>query len=214
MTNLRFTTSLLILALFLMAGTPGIANAQQPVANSASNSELQAFDKFLDAHPAIAGDVRQNPSLVNDPSYLKTHPELAGFMQDHPNAAQALKGNPGAFMSSEAAYDKRQGENPAAEDTELGRQRQAYDQFLGKHPQIAKDLSRNPALVNDPSYLKSHPQLREFFQNHPNVHYELAQNPNAFANGAVPSATGAPKSAHSGRANTTARVKTPKVKTK
>jgi hypothetical protein len=191
-----------------------MANAQTPAPNSASKSELQAFDKFLDAHPAIAADVRQNPSLVNDSSYLKTHPELAGFMQNHPNAAQVLKGNPGAFMSSESAYDKAQGENPATEDTEKARQRQAYDQFLGKHPQIAKDLSSNPSLVDDPSYLKSHPQLREFFQNHPNVRYELAQNPNAFSNGAGTSATGAPKSGHSGRASTAPKAKATKIKTK
>lgn len=175
---------LLGITLFLMVGTQRIASAQQSNDKDITKAELQAFDTFLDGHPAIAADLRKNPSLVNDSSYLKRQPELASFLQSHPHAAEELKENPSAFMSAEGKYEKAQGENPATEDTGLAQQEKALDHFLDTHPQIAKDLRSNPSLANDPNYLKRHPQLSGFLANHPNLRYELSQNPNAFIKGA------------------------------
>lgn len=184
MNKLLYRLSLAVVTVVLMIGVQGIANAQQSADKDVTKAELQAFDKFLDAHPAIASDVRQNPSLVNDSSYLQKHPELSGFFQNHPHAAEELKENPSAFTAAENKYERGQGENPATEDTGRAQQEKAFDQFLDAHPQIAKDLRSNPSLVNDASYVQKHPQLSGFLANHPNVKAELQQNPGAFIKGA------------------------------
>ena len=176
--------SLALLALVLMVGVQSAATAQQSSDKDITKTELQAFDKFLDAHPAIAADVRQNPSLVNDPRYVKQHPELNGFFQNHPHAAEELKENPAAFTTAENKYEKSQGENASSEDTGRAQQEKDFDQFLDSHPQIAKDLRSNPSLANDANYVSKHPQLKGFLDNHANVKAELAQNPGAFVRGA------------------------------
>jgi len=53
---------------------------------------------------------------------------------------------------------------------------EAFYQFLGDHPQIRHQLEKNPNLVNDPGYLRDHPQFREFYRNHDEVRRELARN--------------------------------------
>ena len=39
---------------------------------------------------------------------------------------------------------------------ELGR----FDQFLDAHPEIARDVRRDPALINNKDFVEDHPQLR------------------------------------------------------
>lgn len=58
----------------------------------------------------------------------------------------------------------------------------AYDQFLSSHPEIRRDLERNPNLVNDPAYVQAHPQFRQFYRNHGEVRGELRENPNGIMN--------------------------------
>ncbi|PYV72935.1 MAG: hypothetical protein DMG96_24675 [Acidobacteria bacterium] len=57
---------------------------------------------------------------------------------------------------------------------------QNFDDFLDSHPQIAKDLSKNPALANDEKYLQSHPQFAEFLKAHGGVQRELSEHPGRF----------------------------------
>jgi hypothetical protein len=46
-----------------------------------------------------------------------------------------------------------------------------YDRFMSKHPKVAA----NPNLLNDPHYLAKHPDVREFMNQHPNLHHEAAE---------------------------------------
>lgn len=184
MSKTFYRIALAVFALLLMVGAQGIANAQQSSDKDITKTELQAFDKFLDAHPPMAADIRQNPSVVNDPTYLKQHSELQSFLQNHPHAAEELKENPSAFTAAENTYEKSQGENAGSEDTGRARQEREFDKFLDAHPQIAKDLRSNPSLANDATYVSKHPQFKSFLENHPNVRAELAQNPGAFLGGA------------------------------
>jgi phage-related protein len=57
-----------------------------------------------------------------------------------------------------------------------------FDTFLDSHPQVAKELQRNPALVNDPAYLAKHPGLQQFLAKHPGVREEIRENPQQFMN--------------------------------
>ena len=58
-----------------------------------------------------------------------------------------------------------------------------FDDFLDKHPQVAKDIARNPNLVNDRSYLKNHEEFHEFLKNHPNLRDSLRDNPDQWLRG-------------------------------
>ena len=53
---------------------------------------------------------------------------------------------------------------------------QAFFDFLGEHPRIRHELEANPNLVNNPAYLRDHPQFIEFFRNHDEVRRELERN--------------------------------------
>ncbi len=76
-----------LLAGFLCLSAPALRAQQTPPPGNdrdITRTELTNFDRFLDSHPGIARDLRQNPALVNDPNYLAQHPELAQFLQRHP----------------------------------------------------------------------------------------------------------------------------------
>jgi hypothetical protein len=79
------------------------ALAQKPAPPAAEPSQEQvdqargAFDRFLDAHPEIEGDVTRDPHALSSPDYVKDRPELQSFLETHP----LVKADPRAFISSE-----------------------------------------------------------------------------------------------------------------
>ncbi|MGH7933836.1 MAG: hypothetical protein ACREQN_11820 [Candidatus Binataceae bacterium] len=64
----------------------------------------ERFNSYLDGHPDVAQQLRQNPKLINDPHYLKTHPSLRDYLHKHPNVAQAYRSHPERFMHRENKY--------------------------------------------------------------------------------------------------------------
>ena len=71
-----------------------------------TKQEVAAFDHFLDQHPDINRELRQNPSLVNDPAYRQRHPELGEFLQNHPRVREELRENPKRFMQRERRHER------------------------------------------------------------------------------------------------------------
>jgi len=59
------------------------------------DAERGAFDRFLDAHPEIEGEVFRDPHQISDANYIHEHPELDAFLENHP----AVKADPRAFIS-------------------------------------------------------------------------------------------------------------------
>jgi phage-related protein len=169
----------LSIAALLSLCLTGLARSAYPMANlekddkDITRRELSSFDRFLDKHPAIAKDLRQNPSLVNEQVYLQNHPELREFLNNHPGAREELKENPAVFMRRERRFDQ------SGQDIKR-HELSAFDDFLDKHPAIAKDLRQNPSLVNDQVYLQNHAELREFLNGHPGVRQELREDPAVF----------------------------------
>jgi hypothetical protein len=135
--------------------------------------ELQTFDNFLDRNPAIDKDLRQNPTLAKDPAYLAAHPELRTFLQTHPGVQDEINKSPRFFVRREEAFDRSNKDITLAEVRSL-------DAFLDEHPDIDSDLTKNPALVRDASYLASHPELRDYMNRHPAVAADLRENPRTF----------------------------------
>ena len=144
-----------------------------------TRGELATMDQFLDKYPRIDQDLRRNPSLVNNAEYLEAHPELQTFLNQHPNVKEEIAENPRYFMQRENRFDAREpGRNP---NPDLTRGEVAtMDQFLDKYPRIDQDLRRNPSLLTNADYLKAHPELQAFLDQHPNVREEAAENPRYF----------------------------------
>ena len=55
-----------------------------------------------------------------------------------------------------------------------------FDRFLGEHRDIAEQLRRDPALINNDEFVENHPPLQTFLEQEPKVRDELRENPNAF----------------------------------
>jgi hypothetical protein len=169
-----------ILAAAIAIGVPAVALAQQPADKDVTRSEMRNFDQYLDQHRDVRNDLTKNPSLVNDPSYLAKHPHLKAFLEQHPNTREELKENPSAFIKSENAFEKSEnrGANAGISQAEL----RNWDEYLDKHKDVQADLSKNPNLVDDPSYLAKHPHLKAFLEEHPNTRQQLKAHPEAFMN--------------------------------
>jgi phage-related protein len=135
--------------------------------------ELQVFDNFLDSNPAIDRDLREDPTLAKNPTYLAAHPELRAFLQTHPGVQAEINKSPRFFVRRAEAFDRSNKDITLAEARSL-------DAFLDDHPDIESDLRKNPALVRDSSYLASHPAFKDYLNRHPAVAADLRESPRAF----------------------------------
>ena len=144
--------------------------------DSATRQELARFDQFLDSHREVAEQLRKNPTLVNDPAFVKTHPALQAYLQDHPRISQQLASDPNSFMRQEERYDRREDNNFDARRQELAR----FDQFLDSHKNIDTQLRKDPSLINNEQFLKDHSELQSYLQDHPRTREAITQDPNGF----------------------------------
>jgi hypothetical protein len=62
-------------------------------------ARLRTWEEFADTHSGIARALAYKPSLINDPHYLKGHPDLDAFFQAHPDIKSAMANNPGNFTA-------------------------------------------------------------------------------------------------------------------
>jgi len=74
-----------------------------------------------------------------------------------------------------------QQDRQVAQDDDITRRDLArFDQFLDSHREDAAQLRKTPALVDDPQFLQSHPELNTYLQDHPSVKQEISQRPDTF----------------------------------
>jgi hypothetical protein len=55
-----------------------------------------------------------------------------------------------------------------------------WSEFAAQHPYVARDLGNKPSRIKDAAYLKKHPELASFFEQHPDVRDAMADNPGNF----------------------------------
>src|SRR6267154_2781619 len=144
-----------------------------------TRQQVSTMDQFLDKNPNVDRDLRRNPGLVNNAGYLQQHPELQTFLNQHPNVKEEIAENPRYFMQRENRFDaqeqSRRGTNPNPDLTR--REVAEMDQFLDSHPDVDKTLRANPWLVRNAEYLKEHPELQTFLNQHPGLKEESAETP-------------------------------------
>lgn len=52
--------------------------------------------------------------------------------------------------------------------------------YLDSHPEVAQRLQHNPGLVDNPTFMANHPQLRDYFAAHPEVRRQIKEHPDRF----------------------------------
>src|SRR5215471_14762731 len=165
--------------------------AVQPQDVDARQSQLAAFDKYLDSHPEVAEQLRANPSLIKNEDFLEKHPGLQQFLQEHPGVREEISENPNAFMRQESRFDQREDrdrddrarDRDRDRDFDRDRDRQqvaVFDRFLDRHPELAEQLRKNPSLVINQEFVENHPALQQFLRDNPGVGTEINENPRAF----------------------------------
>ena len=168
--------------------------------------DVARFDQFLDSHREVADQLRKTPSLVDDPQFLQNHPELNTYLQDHPSVKQEISQHPDSFMSMEDRYghDRDQRDRDAGgQDNKADRGGDAnrdadhrgdadrggdalkrnytnLDQFLNGHREIAEQVRKDPALVNNQTFVQNHPALQAYLQSNPEVRERLSEDPKGF----------------------------------
>jgi len=142
--------------------------------------ELANMDRFLDGHPQIAQQLKNNPSLINNEEFAENNPDLQQFLQQHPGVREELRENPNAFMHEEQRFDRQEDRNQRGDEDINRRELANMDGFLDQHPEIAEQLHKNPSLVNNKDFVTQHPALQEFLKTHPEAGEELRENPSAF----------------------------------
>jgi hypothetical protein len=143
----------------------------------ANRAELANFDRFLDNHREISEQIRKDPSLVDNREFVKNHPDLETYLQDHPAVREQLRQNPNAFMQEENRLDRREdGRDRDANRAELAN----FDRFLDNHREISEQIRKDPSLVDNREFVKNHPSLESYLQDHPGVREAIKQDPNRF----------------------------------
>ncbi|HTU33235.1 MAG TPA: hypothetical protein VMF66_05490 [Candidatus Acidoferrum sp.] len=126
--------------------------------------EVGRIDQFLDDHPKIEKELQKNPSLINDRGFLRHNRDLDMFLNEHPQIHQEFAENPSYFTQRENQFggsaanrDQAMGRNPNPDvsEREVGK----MDQFLDDHPDIKKQLDKNPSLISDNGYVRHHKDL-------------------------------------------------------
>ena len=147
-----------------------------------NRGEMASMDSFLDGHPEIAEQVRKDPSLLTNEQFVKQHPELQTYLQQHPQVREQIAQNPNNFMQREQRLDQREdGMDRNGMDRDRNRGAMAsMDRFLDGHPEIAEQVRKDPSLLTNEQFVKQHPALQTYLQQHPQVRDEIAQNPNNF----------------------------------
>ena len=156
---------------------------RQDVQSSADRREVANFDQFLDSHREIAEQVRKDPSLLDNRTFVQNHPALETYLNDNPGVRDQLSQHANAFMRQEDAYDRST--NMRDRDANVNRDADRrdvanFDRFLDQHREIAEQVRKDPSRLDDRTFVQNHPALQSYLQDNPGVRDQLRQNPNAF----------------------------------
>ncbi len=173
------TAGVALLGLGVSARAQSTTSAQETAsgqvqANSSTRANVEQFRQFLDAHPKIAEQLRTDPSRIDNKNFVKHHSDLKKFLHDNADVRDAAKQDPNAFIQRVDQFDRDR------DFRDQGRETGLFHQFMGDHPEIAQQVRTNPSLLDNRDFVKNHPALQSFFQDHPGIRGDVAQDPNAF----------------------------------
>ena len=128
------------------------------------------MQEYLSQHHELVDSIRKEPTILNDPEFLKMQPRIVLFLKDHPDIAAAVKKNPATFLQNADDTEPKleRGQNPDLDD------------YFSHHPEVAQRLRENPRLIDDPQFATAHPTLKIYLIDHPAAREEIKANPNRY----------------------------------
>lgn len=145
-----------------------------------SEADLRSFQRYLDEHWETAQELYRDPDLINDRKYLRDHDALRDWLGDHPEAAREIRDDPRAVLWQERGRGSRDRGDEDGSTRLTDRQRRSWEEFLSDHRAVARDLSRDPNLVNDTRYVHDHEALDEWLHEHREAATIILANPSAY----------------------------------
>lgn len=142
-----------------------------PELTSAEVTEKNQMNTYLINHPGVNEQLQKDPSLINNPQWLAQHPAVQQYMNSHPTLQHLAAEHPDWAMKN-VEQSARSQEAHEVKTT---------DDYLAKHPQLAKQLAANPNLINNKEFLAKHPSLEQELKTHPQIAYEAQHRPDASA---------------------------------
>jgi hypothetical protein len=178
------------------AGQDRDANGQDRDARGQDRRDVANFNRFLDEHHEVAEQVRKDPSLLDNRTFVQNHPALQTYLQNNPGVRGQLSQNPNGFMRQEDAYNRNSNMRESYNRDSNMRDSNDRDRdpthdhmagfggFLHSHSDIQNDLSKDPSVVKDHGYVQNHAELDAYLKANPGVRTDLMANPQSFVQGA------------------------------
>ena len=151
---------------------------------------------FLQEHPNSQGEFARNPNYftqrqdrlaagrarVGENATPSTQQAVNSRNQDQDRDRDSGVANSqnGNAANSNSDRDQDRDRNANGQNQNPGQrtgQAAQLDQFLDSHQQIDKDLTANPSLATNNTYLDQHQDLRTFLNDHPDLREQFAKNP-------------------------------------
>jgi len=136
--------------------------------------DRRSFEAYLDTHWETAQLLYQQPELINDRQFLRDHPALRDWLANHARAARIIQANP-----REVLWEQRS-EQPQVTRTISPEEVRSLGDYLDTHWEEANALYREPELINDPQFVRSHPSLENWLRERPHAAQAIRERPRDF----------------------------------
>ena len=143
-----------------------------------SHRDLRSFQNYLDSHDETARQLYQNPKLLRDRRFIRSHDALNDWLEAHPDAAEALQANPQRYLWREHSYRSNEDRDAFARMSE--RDLRSFENFLNANPETANWLYQNPDMINDRQFVRRQDSLDNWLDIHPDAAEALRANPHKF----------------------------------
>lgn len=83
-------------ALFMLSLLAALMSVANPAWSDHDRlrNEIRQFHYFLQDHPKVSTELRNNPNLVNSKKYLDRHDDLEKFLKRHPDVKREFLNHP------------------------------------------------------------------------------------------------------------------------
>jgi hypothetical protein len=164
-----------IAAALLALGTVAPARAAAPAKSETIvvspdekvQKELAELEAVLNTNAKLEEALRTNMDQLVQDSFHTQNPEITMLIKKQPGVVAALKADPQFLLRRAIA---RLARSKVTRPDAL-----ALNDFLKSHPDIRKELAKDPRKIIDGNFLIAHPQLGHFFEAHPVLSSVLLQ---------------------------------------
>lgn len=142
-----------------------------------SEADLRSLEEYLDSHWQIADQLYQNPDLINDRVFVRKNLSLRRWLVRHPAATRIIRADPRAVLWR----DRESRDDEDSQSDISDRDLRSWEEFLDSHDVIARELNRNPELLNDANYVRRNNALDDWLYEHREAARIMKANPQKYA---------------------------------